>query len=53
MQQVQLDNYDYFLIYCIEENQYNTAPKDSGIYNIVFLGYNKSASLLAIGEYKI
>ena len=53
MANAQRSNYDYFMIYNIELESYNTLPNESGIYDMIFIGYSLDDNQMKIIEYSI
>ncbi len=50
--QISVNDYDYFSIYNLTTNQYNTTPDKTGYYDIYVMMYNKSDKILNIHKFK-
>ena len=48
-----LQDYDYILIYNIDENEYNQSPSASGTYHFISAVYQAKNRQMEIVEYKI
>lgn len=45
--------YDYYMIYNVDLETYNTLPDRSGTYDFIFIAYNSRGGKMKIGEYAL
>jgi len=52
-EQIRTEGFDYFLIYNIASDNYNSFPNSSGTYEFIFIAYNSDSGQMRIIEYSL